>query len=261
MNNIISVPWPIPPEATIPEPLQTIVLSLAAIGAATILVFGVIMAFKRRSAVPVLMVLGGFTSIMMETVVTYLGHAIHPVSGQIMLFEMAGRAIPWHIALGYMAGFGLFYLCLYPAFVEGRLQSQQIWMTCLITAACYFVGEAYPVSHGLWIYYDYQPMWLWHGTAPLTWNFLNACCMMVSATVIFVALPYLKTLPSQLLILLLAPAGAYMGHMGAGFPMYNAMNSTLPHWVIEVSGALSIFLALVIIWLCSVVLQSAQKRN
>jgi hypothetical protein len=261
MNNTLSVPWPIPPEVAMPEPLQTIFLWLTIVAAVAILVIAGFMSVKRRSAVPVLMALGGFTSIIMESVVTFLGHAVHPPSGQIMLFEAASRAIPWHIALGYMAGFGLFYLTLYPAFVEGRLRSAQIWKTCLITAALYFVGEAYPVSHGLWVYYDYQPMQIWHGTAPLTWNFLNACCMMVSATVIFVALPYLKNLLSQLSILLLAPVGAYMGHMGAGFPMYNAMNSTLPTWAIEISGALSIVLALVLIWLCDVVLQSAQNQR
>jgi hypothetical protein len=261
MNNIISVPYPIPPEAVMPAQLQSIFLWATVAAVAVVLAFAANMAVKRRSAVPVLLVLGGFTSIIMESVVTFLGHAIHPAQGQIMLFEAASRAIPWHIALGYCAGFGIFYLTLYPNFVAGKLGSKQIWKTCLITAALYFIGEAYPVSQGLWIYYDYQPMHIWHGTAPLTWNFLNACCMMVSATVIFVALPYLKSLPSQLMILLLAPVGAYMGHMGAGFPMYNAMNSTLPTWAIELSGALSIFLALVIIWLCSVVLQSVQNQR
>lgn len=261
MNNIISVSYPIPPEAVMPEPLQTIFLWATIAAVVVVAVIAAAMSTKRRSAIPLLLVAGGFTSIIMESVVTNLGHAIHPATGQIMLFEAASRAIPWHIALGYCAGFGIFYLTLYPNYVAGNLRAAQIWKTCLITAALYFVGEAYPVSHGLWVYYDYQPMQIWHGTAPLTWNFLNACCMMVSATLIFIALPYLKSLPSQLLILLLAPTGAYMGHMGAGFPMYNAMNSTLPHWAIEISGALSIFLALLIIWLCSVVLERMQQQQ
>jgi hypothetical protein len=208
-----------------------------------------------------LLVGAGFTSIIMEPVVTLLGHAIHPVGGQLMMFESANRAIPWHIALGYAVGFGIFYLTLYPAYLAGRLTSAQIWKTCLITAACYFLGEAYFVSNGLWVYYDYQPMWLWHGTAPVTWNFLNTASMIASAVVMFVALPYLKNTASQLALLLLAPMGAYMGHMGAGFPMYNAMNSTWPAWAIEVGGALSIVLALVIIWLSSVVLLRFQDAR
>lgn len=259
--NTLSVPYPIPPAAVMPEPLQSIFLWATIAAVAVVALVALVMGMKRRSAVPLLLVGGGFTCIIMETVVTNLGHAIHPAPGQIMLFEMVSRAIPWHIALGYCAGFGIFYLTLYPAFMAGRLRSAQIWKTCLITAALYFIGEAYPVSQGLWIYYDYQPMRIWNGTAPLTWNFLNACCMMVSATVIFVALPYLKNRLSQLSILLLAPVGAYMGHMGAGFPMYNAMNSTLPTWAIELSGALSIALALVLIWLCSVVLERMQETR
>lgn len=259
--NTLAVPWPVPPEASMPEPLQTIFLWLALAGAVAVLAWGIVMGMKRRTAVPALMVLGGFTSIIMETLVTFLGHAVHPPTGQIMLFEMASRAIPWHIALGYMAGFGIFYLCLYPAYVEGRLTRGMIWKTCIITAVLYFIGEAYPVSHGLWIYYDYQPMRIWNGTAPLTWNWLNACAMMASTTLMFVVLPYLRNFVSQLSLLVLAPIGAYMGHMGAGFPMYNAMNSTLPHWAIEISGALSILFSLVLIWVCSVVLDRFQERR
>lgn len=259
--NTLSVPWPVPPDAAMPEPLQTIFLWITIVGAAAVLLWGIAMSAKRGTAVPALLVLGGLTSILMETVVTFLGHAVHPPTGQIMMFEMVGRAIPWGIALGYMAGFGVFYLCLYPAFVAGELRGAKIWKVCVITAVSYFIGEAYFVSNGLWVYYDYQPMRIWNGTAPLTWNWLNTCSMMVSATVMFVALPYLRNPLSQSLLLLLAPAGAYMGHMGAGFPMYNAMNSTLPNWAIEISGALSIFLALVIIWLCVVVLERVQERG
>ncbi len=259
--NTLSVPWAVPPELTMPEPLQTIFFWASLVGAVAVLLWGVAMGIKRRTAVPALMVLGGFTAIIMETVVTFLGHAVHPPIGQIMLFETVSRAIPWHIALGYMAGFGIFYLCLYPAYVEGRLTRGRIWKTCLITAALYFIGEAYPVSHGLWTYYGYQPMRIWEATAPLTWNFLNACCMMTSATLIFILLPHLKSFVSQLSIPVLAPIGAYMGHMGAGFPLYNVMNSTLPTWAMEISGALSILFALLLIGVCALVLERFQERR
>lgn len=261
MNNTLSVPYPVPPAAAMPEPLQTIFLWVTIVASVVMLLVAARQSLKQRSGVPVLLVFAGFTSIVMETVVTFLGHAIHPVEGQIMMFEAVNRAIPWHIALGYMVGFGLFYLILYPNYLAGKLSSAQIWKVCLSTAVCYFFGEAYFVSNGLWVYYDYQPMRIWHGTAPLTWNFLNTSSMMVSATVMFIALPHLKNAVSQLALLLLAPMGAYMGHMGAGFPMYNAMNTGWPTWVMEISGALSIALALVSIWLCSLVLLRFQSKD
>jgi hypothetical protein len=260
MTQTLSVDFPVPPAAVIPESLQTVMLWITAVAAVAILGWSLQIALRQQSAAAPLMVIGGFAAILMEPLVTFLGHAIHPEPGQIMLFKTAARAIPWHIALGYTAGFGSFYLVLYRAFAAGRLTAGLVWKTVVITAICYFVGEAYFVSNGLWIYYDYQPLHVWKGTAPVTWNWLNACSMLVSTTLMLLALPRLKSV-AQLLLIPLAIAGACMGHFGAGFPMYNAMNSTLPAWAIELSGAASVALALMIVWLCSVTLLDLQERR
>jgi hypothetical protein len=253
MANQLAVDFPVPPELVIPATLQNVFLYLTIAAALLVTGVSVVMSIRRRSAAPLLMVIGGLAAILMEPVVTFLGHAVHPKSGQIMMFETVNRAIPWHIALGYMAGFGIYYLMLYPRFLAGTLTAGTIWKTTLVTAACYFLGEAIPVSNGLWAYYDYQPLWLWHGTAPLTWNILNATCMLTSTTLMFIALPYLKGI-GQLLLVPLAVSGACMGHMGAGFPMYNLMNTDSPHWAIELSGLASVAMALVIVWICSLLL-------
>jgi len=253
MTNQLTVNFPVPPELVIPATLQDIFLYATIAAAAVVTGVALRMSIRRHSAVPLLMVIGGLAAILMEPVVTYLGHAVHPKAGQIIMFEAVNRAIPWHIGLGYMAGFGIFYLLLYTKHVAGTLTAATIWKTVLITALCYCLGEAIPVSNGLWAYYDYQPLWWWHGTAPPTWNILNATCMLTSTTLMLVALPHLKGI-AQLLLVPLAVAGAYMGHMGAGFPMYNAMNTDLPHWAIELSGVATVAMALVIVWVCSLVL-------
>ncbi|MDB5971496.1 MAG: hypothetical protein JWQ90_3946 [Hydrocarboniphaga sp.] len=249
----LSVNFPVPPEASIPQGLQTVFLYATIFAVVGVLIAAMVMARRYRSAVPVLMVVAGFAAILLETIVTFLGHAIHPAPGQITLFQAVDRAIPWHIALGYTAGFGIFYLTLYPKMVGQSLTRPYIWKTVLITAVCYFLGEAYPVSHGLWIYYDYQPLWLWHGTAPLTWNILNSCCMLMGATLMYVTLPHLKGW-KQILIVPMGPMGALMGHAGAGFPMYNAMNTDWPHWVLELSGVATIAMALLLVWICGLLL-------
>lgn len=256
MANQLTVDFPVPPELVIPATLQNVFLSITIVLAAAVTCVAAVMSVKRRSAVPLLMVVGALAAILMEPVVTFLGHAVHPKAGQIIMFETVNRAIPWHIGLGYMAGFGIFYLILYSKFVAGTLTAGTIWKTTLVTALCYFLGEAIPVQQGLWAYYEYQPLWLWKGTAPPTWNILNATCMLTSTTLMFIALPHLKGI-AQLLLVPLAVAGAYMGHMGAGFPMYNAMNASLPSWAIELSGIASVGMALVIVWICSLVLIQA----
>jgi hypothetical protein len=122
------------------------------------------------------------------------------------------------------------------------------------------LGEAYPVSNGLWVYYDYQPLRVWNGTAPLTWNWLNACSMLTSTTLMLLALPQLKGM-ARLLLVPLAASGAYMGHMGAGFPMYNAMNTDWPAWVMELSGIASVLLTFVMVWLSSALLVKQQYQS
>jgi len=247
--------FPVAPELVIPATLQCVFLWITIVLAVVVTGVAARMSVKRATVVPLLMVFGGLAAILMEPVVTFLGHAVHPQTGQIVMFETVGRAIPWHIGLGYMAGFGIFYLILYSKFVAGTLTVGAIWKTVLITALCYYLGEAIPVEKGLWAYYEYQPLWVWKGTAPPTWSILNATSMLTSATLMFVALPHLKGL-AQLLLVPLAIAGAYMGHMGAGFPMYNAMNADVPSWVIELSGVATVGMALLIVWICSLVLTS-----
>ncbi|HKQ81377.1 MAG TPA: hypothetical protein VJS42_04225 [Steroidobacteraceae bacterium] len=259
MTHQLVVDYPVAPDLAIPEKLQTLFLYLTIVAAAAIVVVALRMAVQRRSAVPVLMAIGGFAAILMEPVVTFLGHAVHPKTGQIVMFEMVSRAIPWHIGLGYMAGFGAFYLFLYARFLDGTLTTATVWKATLITAGCYFIGEAYPVQQGLWVYYEYQPLWLWKGTAPVTWNILNSTSMLASLTLMLVALPYLRGI-AQLLLIPLAIAGAYMGHMGAGFPMYNVINSTASPWLMELAGVASVLMALTIVWLCSMVLVRESKQ-
>jgi hypothetical protein len=253
VNYALQTNCPVAPHLVIPSTLQNIFLWITIVFASGVAITAVTISLKDKSAVPVLLVVGAFAAILLEPIVTFLGHAVHPKEGQIMMFETMGRAIPWHIALGYTAGFGIFYLILYMKHRDGSLTTKSIWKITSVTALCYYIGEAYPVEHGLWAYYEYQPLWIWKGTAPLTWSILNSTCMLTSATLMFIVLPYLKG-AAQLLLVPLAVSGAFMGHMGAGFPMYNAMNADLPHWVIELAGASSVGMALVIVWVCSLLL-------
>lgn len=259
MENTLAIDFAAAPNPPIPHTLQYVFLCITIVLSAAVTIAAAMISRRRKSAAPLLLVLGGFAAILMEPVVTFLGHAVHPKIGQIMMFEAVGRAIPWHVALGYMAAFGVFYLILYSRLVSGAINAKLVWKVTIITVLCYYVGEAYPVEHGLWVYYGYQPLWFWRGTAPPTWSVLNATSMLTSATLMLIALPYLKGV-AQLLLVPLAISGAYMGHMGAGFPMYTAMNADVPHWVMDLSGVASIGMALLIVWICALLLTPSGPR-
>ncbi len=236
------------PYLTMPEPLQKIFLVAAALAVAGFFIYSVMLSKKLHSSIPMLLVVAGFCAIPMETIVTYLGHAVHPQVGNIALFSAVDRIIPWHIALGYTVGFGLLYLLLWLRFIAGKITPLYIYTSCVITVLSYQVFETAGVSTGLWAYYDPQPVWLLHFTAPLTWSFLNAASMVWPAALIIFLLPYLTGV-KRVLIPVLSPVGAYMGHMGAGWPMYNIMNSGASPLVMQLSGVAAILLAVFIWWL------------
>jgi hypothetical protein len=246
------------PVATMPEPAQTVFLGLTVVMAALVMVAALLMCKRYRSLTPLYLVLGGFAAVAMEPIVTYLGHAIHPQVGSILMFQAVDRAIPWHIGLGYLAVFGAVYLILYPRMAARSLTASFLWKVFLATAAVYLLFEIVPLQHGLWVYYGYQPLRPSPNMAPIAWNFLNAASEIGSATLLYVALTRLRGV-GQILLIPLAAVGATMIHVGAGLPMYLALNSALPAWGIQPSAAASVLLACALVWLCTIVIEQLQK--
>lgn len=243
------------PPLNMPEPLQIIFL-YATIGVTLLyFIFCVVISVRRQTAMPLLLMLAGFCSIPMESIVTYLGHAEHPQGGNIALFHAVDRFIPWHIALGYTVAFGLFNLLIWQKVEDGSITRLYIWISCIITVLCYQIAEIAGVSGKLWVYYDPQPVWLLHFTAPLTWSFLNAACMVMSIGLIVFLLPFLTGI-KRLLIPVLGPVGALMGHMGAGWPMYNIINSDASPLVMQLSGVAAIVLSVLVWWTASLLIMT-----
>ena len=88
-------------------------------------------------------------------------------------------------------------------------------------------------------------------TAPPTWSFLYATGELFGGCLIMFLLPELRGI-KQALVLVLAPMGAFMGHLGAGFPFYNAINADVSPLVMNLSALFSIGLCLVAWWIASI---------
>jgi len=247
------------PVLTMPEPLQHIFLYATVAITALFLVFGVFLSARLKTLLPILLILAGFCAIAMESVVTFLGHAEHPAIGNIALFRAVDRAIPWHIALGYTEAFGLLNILIWLKVRAGTITPRYIYTACVITVLCYQIGETAGVSTGLWVYFPPQPVWLFHFTAPLPWSFLNAASMVMSAALIMFLLPLLSGI-KRLLIPALGPVGAYMGHMGAGWPMYNVTNSDAPAWAMQLSGVAAIGLSVVLWWFAALLIMASERK-
>tara|TARA_B110000503_G_scaffold51564_1_gene83204 strand:- start:21 stop:824 length:804 start_codon:yes stop_codon:yes gene_type:complete len=252
--NTLLVNFPVPPDASMPEPLQTIMFWLTAGLALAVLAYSFVLARKHHSAIPVLLVIAGAAAIPLEPIVGFLGHVIHPADGSIKMFSAVNRTIPWHMGFAYTGAFGAVYLALYMKMVNGPVNPRYVWVTFAISVCAYILAEIYPVHAGLWVYYDNQPLWLWKGMAPLTWAFMNSACEIMGIALVYLLLPAL-TGWKQILVVVLGPMGALMGHLGCGWPMYSVINSSASQspLLLELSGLLTVALAFMVIWICTAI--------
>lgn len=249
MANISDYPQA-PFDAVMPAAAQEIVLGIAIVALGGFFILSLIQALRTKSFLPPLFLVAGFVTILLETLVTHMGHAVHPEIGQISIFKAADRAIPWHIVLIYSFYFGAVYMFMFERIRNGTFTSAFVWKSYFFTCALAYCIEIVPVHIGLWVYYDHQALWLWKGGMPLFWTFVNAGCIYMALTLIKLFYPILKGWKA-LLVIPLSAMGAQMGHFGAGFPYYNAVNSAAPIWLIELSGLASVGLALLIAFMCS----------
>jgi hypothetical protein len=258
--NTLQVNFPVTPDLAMPEPLQTIFFYITAVVAGAVFIYSLLMSKRAGSAIPTLMVIGAGCAIVLEPLVGLLGHVTHPAEGSIRLFETFTRVIPWHMFFAYVAAFGAVNLVMYPRIVGGNMNSKYVWISCAVSVVIYILLEIYPVQAGLWVYYDTQPLWLWQGMAPLTWSFMNTACEIFGAALVAIMYPYLKG-PRQLLVVVLIPMGALMGHLGSGWPMYSIMNSSAHdnNLLLQASGVLTLCLALTVMQISRIMLCSQNK--
>ncbi len=254
-HNTLLVNFPVPPDAAMPEPLQTIMFWLTGTLAAAVFCYSLVLARRHASVIPVFLVLGAAVAIVLEPIVGFLGHVVHPPTGSIEMFAAVNRVIPWHMGFAYIAAFGMVYLVIFARMVDGPVDKRFVWATYAVSVAAYILVEIYPVQAGLWVYYDDQPLWLWRGMAPLTWAFLNSASEILGVMLVYLMLPLL-TGWRQILIVTLCPMGALMGHLGSGWPMYSVMNSSAASsaLLLQASGLLSVALAIVVVWMSTEVL-------
>ncbi|MBT8339658.1 MAG: hypothetical protein HKP58_07770 [Desulfatitalea sp.] len=248
--NTITINYPGPPvDAVMPATGQTILLGLSTAIVLVTLVFAIRMAAKYKSALPVLFMVAGFCTVILEPMVDNFGHIVFPEIGQIMLFKTHDRAIPVFVALIYAFYFPIVFLTLFPRIVNNDFTAGLIWKSFFIALVPAWFLEMIPIRLHWWIYYDNQALWLWKNSLPLFWVFVNITCVFVALTLIKFLYPLMKGW-KQLLVIVLSPMGAVMGHFGAGFPFYNATNSTASPLVVNLCGLVSIGLCFLIMMIC-----------
>jgi hypothetical protein len=236
-----------PLDMVMPHPAEEITFAIFAGGAVLLVLYGLYLAIRERSWLPIIILIGAQLSFSLEGPADVMGNALYPPIGQDNAHSMKGHTIPWFVVPVYIWYVGLLPLTMYRAFLLQQVSRRTWW----IIAAASFAGvaaiEQIPVYFGLWTYYGVQPLKI--GLMPMWLIAANTACVMVPTVLIYRMIPRL-TGARQWLLVPLIPAGCAMGHAGSGIFMYNVLGGsteTMPLWILYAGTLATVALALVVI--------------
>jgi hypothetical protein len=238
-----------PADLIMPATAQLWTTTLYGIGALIFILLALYLAWRERSALPVLMILGAALTIYLEPVVDVLGNAVHPQIGQFNLLTTNGHPVPWAVLIGYLWYFAAPPLLAYRVLQQQIMTRRLIWgaFASVVTGAA--LVEQIPLHFGVWVYYGEQLPKI--GYMPIWWIFANTAAVLVPFILLYKLFPTLAGL-RQLLVIPLMPCGAFMGHAAAGWPMYNLLGTdtaTLPAAALYLGSLATALLALMTVWL------------
>ena len=237
------------PELTMPEPAQTIITVVLGVVALVILIIAIRMSIRYKNMTPLIFFIAGTgASVTTEALSDYLTHFTHAQIGAIPFYTAYTRVVPLNVLFIYSLYFGAWYMFAYSRMLGGRMGGNFLWKAFFFSTAMAYLFEVFPIALGMWQYFEPQPLWLWKGTLPPHFAFLN------SFSIIFgvVVMDKLRTVPSPWqapVMLIVGPIAPIMGHIGVGNPYYWTMNSGMPQWVIDLGGLASIGTCCLGVWL------------
>jgi hypothetical protein len=200
---------------------------------------------KERDPVPLLCLAGGAMCVLFEPIVDILGLCWYPREGQWKLFETLGRPIPVGVLFGYMWAFGGLTAVAYRVLRQKGLPA---------------LGRLYPVFIGLSIpfelianhtgyygYYGNQPLRILEW--PAWWGPVNFAVPIVAAVMIERFRPHLPG-PRIVALAFLLPMADGAVNGATAWPVWSALNSAgLSTAIVQAAGALSVGLAVFLVWL------------
>jgi hypothetical protein len=248
VSNSPDLTQPLPdPNWAMPSPAGEILLAIFGGGAALFVAYCAILAYRKRSPLPLLFALAGGFSIMLEPIADAFGKVQHLPVGQINAFVTAGQPIPWAIVLGYVWYFGLGPILMW-RFAERRSMTPRRWY---VAAAVAFLAvtlvEQIPIAIGLWKYYGHQPLVV--GVMPIDMAIANMVSVILPMVVIYAIWPIL-TGWRQLFVLALVPICVVGGHTGAAAPAYMLIdaNPHVPSVFVHLAGVVTCIFSVFIVW-------------
>jgi len=201
-------------------------------------VYGVRIAIKEKSIVPLLVIAGGSIAVLGESLIDIVGLCYWTEQGQWTLYEAFGRKIPYITLGSYTTFFGGIVLYTLRQFEQGA-PAKTLYISFICWMCIEWAWEPIPIHYGVWSYYGAQPFRVLD--FPLWWPPVNTVGAFSAAFLIWKVKKYLSGL-SLLAILPLVFSGDLMGNALVAWPLWITLNMDVGYEVTVPAGFLTLIL-------------------
>ncbi len=238
---------PPPPVNMVMPPANTIIALICYVLLAAFAVWTVFEAKRVRSAIPVLILLGGILTALQEPILGHVGAFWYPQIGPKPVLRAFNISLPlWAVAAYglYVGGLSV----LVHRKVAAGVTAKQLW-TAYFLIWFFNLGLELPGLHlHIYHYYGEQPFDVFG--FPMTWAMTNVTIpMFVSA--VLVGYKDFLTGWRMLLILPMMPMMGIAAEGGTGFPVWLAMNSNVGMPVKTFAACVTLGMSLLVTYMIS----------
>lgn len=240
--NTSAIPPP-PVDLVMPPDWQLYLTIAFGIAAAISCIYAARIAMLEKSAVPLLVVLGGAVAVLGEAPVDILGLCYWTEQGQWTLYEAFGRKIPYITLGAYTTFFGGIVLFTLRQFDRG-VPARTLYTSFIAWMVMEWCWEPVPIHYGVWSYYGAQPFTFLD--FPLWWPPVNTIGAYAAAFLIWKVKNHLSGV-SLLAIVPLVLSGDLMGNALVAWPLWVTLNMDYGYAATVPAGFLTLALCYLVL--------------
>ena len=238
-----TIPNP-PLDMRTPATTDAIFSSISVLLAVAAVAYALVLWKRERTAIPVLIVLGGGCAALIEPIVDVNGGCWWPRHGGWVAFHLFGTPVPiWAVAAYFWFVGGQAYLAW--RVLKRYPTRQTIWKLCAAVAFVNFLLETPGLGLHIYKYWGHQPLnpYGW----PLWWAAVNVGLPLVGAMLVYKLEPLL-TGWRTLLVVPLIPMGDALANGATAWPAWLTLHSNWPMPLAQVAGIAVFALAALFYW-------------
>lgn len=244
---------PLPPhDLTMPAGAETAFLIMAGLLLAVAVAVGVRRLISHRDPLLLYLLGGGAITSLFEPIVDILGLMYIPEKGADTVFRFFDRGMPLFVVIAY-AGYigGLAYVAY--RYLQRGVTPIRVLGVWGVFAVANIGFETPAVLLHVYSYYGNQPLDPWG--FPLWWAFVNPLTSIIAGALLVLLQQPLKQRNALWAAILLVPMACGISNGVTAPPMWLALNnSDLPGYATWFASAITLGLALFVVWIIGTVL-------